>query len=109
MFQALNNRNSVLEPGATRRTEPSPHQHTTPQKNSNRNTFQEVLASPIKALADGSIDIHSSILNCDKIEELKKDMEDVKIEHRKEVQGLQQQILAKDLEMETHRKLLLDK
>ena len=46
-------------------------------------------ASPFKAMADQSIDIQSSIFYCDKIEELKKDMEDLKIVHRKEVQGLE--------------------
>ena len=83
MFHALNSRSSVLENGATRRTEPHlQRQHTlstTPPKNTNRNTFQEVLKSPVKAMADQSVDIQSSIINCDKIEELKKDMEDLKI------------------------------
>ena len=83
MFHALNNRNSVLE----KRTEPSPQQQlcTTPPKYKNQQTVREVFTSPMKELADQSVDIQSSIINFDKIEELKKDMEDVKIEHKKEV------------------------
>ena len=96
MFHALNNRNSVLENATTRKTEPSPHKPVgplfpTPEKGTtNRNTFQEMATSPFRAMADQSVDIQSSILYCDKIEELKKDMEDLNIVHRKEVQGLEQ-------------------
>lgn len=50
-------------------------------------------------VADQSIDIQSSMINCDRIEELSKEIEDLKIEHTKEVQGLQSQILSKDLEL----------
>ena len=60
-------------------------------------------------LADQSIDIQSSIVNCDKIEELSKEIEELKIAHKKEVQGLQSQILSKDLELQTFKQLLLDK
>ena len=53
-----------------------------------RTSYPESLTAS-KMVADQSIDIQSSMINCDRIEELSKEIEDLKIEHKKEVQGFQ--------------------